>query len=196
MDIKEVRTHLGRVKTYYLRNETERAVAAIVMGIKGMGNKPFPSDLRSMVREAVQMLGKDESVVKILGKTVIYQPGKEQDILAAFAKVYKILKGEAETENHDTALNRKLNIDRTLNQGMKLLEQNKVSEADECFNKAIGFYKDEHFLFAIIGKALLEANQVRRALPYLKRAAKVNPKNDEVQAMLVKCSELRESMQK
>ncbi len=194
MDIKEVRTHLGRIKTYYLRKETERALAAIVMGMKGMGNKPFPADLRSMVREAVQMLGRDEDVLKVLGKPVTYTPGKEQEVLASFTKVYQVLRGEAETESHDKALTRKLGIDQFLNQGMKLLEQNRVSEADECFNKAVGNYKDEHFLFAIIGKALLEANQVRRALPYLKRAAKVNPNNENVKEMLIKCAELRESL--
>ncbi len=194
MDIKEVRTQLGRVKTYYLRKETERALAAIVMGIKGMGKKPFPSDLRSMVREAVQMLGRDDDVLKVLGKPVVYQPGKEQDVLTAFAKVYKVMRGEAETEGHDKALNRKLGIDHALNQGMKLLEQNRVSEADECFSQAVASYKDEHSLFTIVGRALLEANQVRRALPYLKRAAVVNPQSATVKELLEKCIALREQL--
>ncbi len=194
MDVKEVRTHLGRIKTYYLRKETERALASIVTGIKGMGNKPFPADLRSMVREAVQMLGRDEDVLKVLGKPVTYTPGKEQDVLTAFSKVYQTLRGEAETESHDKALQRKLAIDHALSQGMKLLEKNSFSEADECFNKAVTHYKDEHFLFAIIGKALLEANQVRRAMPYLTRAAKVNPSNENVKEMLAKCTQLRANL--
>ncbi len=191
MDIKEVRTHLGRVKTYCSRKETERALASMVMGLKGMGNKAFPSDLRSIIREVVQVLGKDEVVVKVIGKPVTYQPGQEQALLAAFAKVYKVIRGEAETENHDKALGRKLGIDHALNQGMKLLEQNRVSEADECFGQAVKNYKDEHSLFAIIGKALMDANQVRRAFPYLKRGVEVNPQNANVKELLAKCMELR-----
>ncbi len=194
MDIKEVRTHLGRVKAYHQRKETERALASIIMAIKGMGNKPFPSDLRSLLREVVQLIGRDDVITDVLGKPLVYQPGQEQAILAGVAKVYKVLQGQAGVEDHKQALDRKLNIDRTLNQGMKLLEQGKVPEADECFSQAVSHYKDEHSLFTMIGKALMEANQVRRALPYLKRAATITPQNENVKELVAKCMELRSQL--
>ncbi len=191
MDIKEIRAHLGRVKGLYQRKETDRAFASIIMAIKGMGNKPFPSDIRSMIRESVQLVGRDESIIEVIGKPLAYQPGQEQLIMAALAKAYKDLRAKAEAEERAKALERKLNIDHNLNQGMKLLEQDKISEADECFSQAITFYKDEHSLFVIIGKALMEANQVRRALPYLKRGSDVDPNNASTKELFNKCMELR-----
>ncbi len=194
MDIKDVRIHLGRVKSYYQRNDMEHALASLIMGMKGMGNKPYPSEIRSLIRESLLQIGRDPTIVQHLGKPIAYQPGQEQTILVALAQVYKTIRGLEDKESHEQALNRKISMDRNLNQGMKLLSSNKVSEADECFNEAISFYKDEHSIFSIIGKALLGANQVRRAFPYLKRAVKADPNNARTKALFDECVELRSKL--
>ncbi len=191
MDIKDIRVHLGRVKSYYQRNDMVHAIACIIMAIKGMGNKPFPSEIRSLLREALQLVGRDAVITEHLGKPLAYQPGQEQAILLSLAKVYKAIRGLGEAESHEQAIARKVAMDRNLNQGMKLLEQKKVSEADECFSEAITHYKDEHSVFSIIGKALMEAEQVRRALPYLKRGTDVDPNNQKMKELFDKCMELR-----
>ncbi len=193
MDIRAIREQLGRVKPYFLRNETLRALTAAVMGLKGVveSNTPPPADVRGLIRDAVQLLGRDELIKKHLQGQLMYQPGSERKILVQLVDLYKKIKHELEYEGFDDAMGRKQKLDQALNMGLKLLEQGQASEADANFAEALTHYKDEHRLFLFIGKALLDAGEVRRALPYLKRGSEANPEDKEIANYLQKALEQR-----
>lgn len=176
MELKEIREHLGRVKAAYQRNDTLRALTFAIMGLKGMLplSQP-PSDIRGLARDAVQLLARDEQIKPLCKTPLIYNPGHERQILAALAGAYKAL---VELQNHEEpakARARKQKLDQALNLGMRLLAQGQISEADHAFTDAANNYRDEHRLFALIGRALLEAQEPRRALPYLKRGLEAVP---------------------
>ena len=182
MDLREAKEHLGRVKPYYLRNETLRALGSAVMGLKGIValNVQPGVDVRGLIREAVQLLSRDELVREHTGATLMYQPGQERQLLAQLAAAYKQLAEALNRESHEVAGARKLKIDQHFNAGLKLLEQRQVSGADAEFAEAVKYYRDEHRLFAFIGKALVEAGEHRRAAPYLKRGLDVAPTDAEL----------------
>ncbi len=190
MSVKEIKENLSRAKSYAQRQDTERAVGALITALRHLGTKPLASDLRPVMREAVQALGRNATVKEIWPHPINYQPGQEAQLLAPFAQIYKTLRQEVE-EGRDVAKARKLRIDQTLNAGIKLLQLNRVSEADACFAEAVKNYKDEHALFGMIGKALMEVNEFRRAYPYLKRGVEVAPQNANVQNLYKQCCELR-----
>lgn len=179
MDIlKQVRENLGRVKAYYLRNDSVRALNHMILAMKDICRLPsLSTELRGLIREAVQTLGRDENLKPVMKSPLSYTPGQELQLLGALADLYKRYLEEMDREDHATALARKQKIDQNYNQGMKLLEQQQISEADACFAEAVTCYKDEHRLFLLIGKSLMEAGEPRRALPYLKRFSELEPDN-------------------
>lgn len=186
MDMRGIKEQLGRVKPYYLKNDMLRALGAAVLGVKGvvqLGVTP-PTEIRGLVREGAQLLSRDEKVKKLLKAPLMYQPGQERQLLAQLASVYKILLEEESREDKAAAFARKQKIDHNLNLGLRLLAQGQVSEADAAFAEAVSQYKDEHVLFKLIGKALAEAGEVRRAVPYLKKGLEVLPQDAEMAALL------------
>lgn len=186
MDMRGIKEQLGRVKPYYLKNDMLRALGAAVLGVKGvvqLGVTP-PTEIRGLVREGAQLLSRDEKVKKLLKAPLMYQPGQERQLLAQLASVYKILLEEESREDKAAAFARKQKIDHNLNLGLRLLAQGQVSEADAAFAEAVSQYKDEHVLFKLIGKALAEAGEVRRAVPYLKKGLEALPQDAEMAALL------------
>lgn len=194
MTPREIREHLGRVKAYHLRNESERALASVISALRGMGNTPLTLDLRSALRDAVQLLARDQTITTHLKAPLTYQPGQERALLALLTAAYKAMQAAAALEDHKATLARKLHLDHAYNEGLKLLAGNKISEADASFAEALKYYKDEHRIFPLIGKALMGAGEIRRALPYLKRAAELLPQDEDVRAMLGECVRMRNSL--
>ena len=185
MDIRSIKDQLGRIKPYYLKNEIVRALGCAVLGLKGVvqrGSAPS-TEIRGLIREGVQLLVRDEAIKTRLKAPLAYQPGQERQILAQFAAVYKALAEEAGHEDWDAAFQRKQKLDQSLNLGLRLLAQGNASEADAAFSEAVTYCKDEFKLYGIIGKALVEAGEVRRAAPYIKKGQEVLPEDTELAAL-------------
>lgn len=194
MNIKEIRDYLGRVKLYYQRNDTVRALGAAVAALKGLGAGQAPLDVRTLLRDATQLLGRDQKIRVHLKGPLAYQPGEEAVLLRQLMQAYSVLHAEGAKEDRETALARKIRLDQALNQGMRELEMGRASEADACFAEAVNNYKDEHHMLYLIGKALMEAGEVRRALPYLKRGATAAPNREDMKALFEECQSLREEL--
>lgn len=179
MDIqKQVRENLGRVKAYYLRNESIRALNYMILGMKEACRLPtLSTELRGIVREAVQVLSRDENLKPIMRTPLSYTPGQELQLLGVLVDIYKRYLEEMDREDSAVALARKQKIDHAYNLGLKLLEQKQVSEADASFAEAVACYRDEHRLFMLIGRAMLDGGEARRAMPYLKRFSELEPQN-------------------
>lgn len=195
MNLKEVRDYLGRVKLYYQRNDTVRALGAAVAGLKSLGSGgQVPLDVRTLLREAAQLLGRDQRIRDCLKGPLTYQPGEEAALFKQLAQVYALMRADGATEARADALARKIKLDQAYNQGLKHLEQGRVSEADASFAEAVTHYRDEHRLLFLIGQALMGAGEVRRALPYFKRGALAEPQNTEVAAAFAECQKLRDTL--
>ncbi|MEG2173629.1 MAG: hypothetical protein RRY29_10310 [Desulfovibrionaceae bacterium] len=194
MTIREIREQLGRVKPYYLRNETLRALAALVSALVGMGNTPPTADVRGPLREAIQLISRDPQVKERLTGPLIYQPGHEKAILALLIPIYKAMHAAENAETHDEALARKVQLDQSYTQALRHIEQNRISEADAEFSRTLTFYKDEHRIFFMIAQALLAAGEVRRAYPYAKRGAEVQADQPEMQELFAEISRQRERL--
>lgn len=178
--LKIVRENLGRVKAYYLRNDSLRALNAMLLGVKEACRvSALPTDIRGLIREAAQTLTRDENLKTVLRGPLSYTPGQERQLFAAVADLYKRYMEELQREDRGDALARKQKLDHAFNQGMKYLEQKQISEADTCFAESITHYKDEHRIFLMIGRALMGAGEARRAIPYLKRGIEVDAEDKE-----------------
>ena len=172
-----------------------RAVHCFVTGLEGFGGNAPPTDVRGDIREALQHLVRDEQIKALLPDgQCVYTPGQEKDLLALFTKIHDQLKEAAETEDHETALARKIKLDRAYNAGKKLLEQGKASEADAGFAEAVLAYKDEHRLFYMIANLLVDAKEVVRAGPYLKKGLEALPGDPELMELLERARVLRQAM--
>ncbi len=194
MTPREIREHLGRVKACYLRNDMTRAIQFFLLALRSIGNTPQGMEIRSAVREAAQLLNRDESIQKYAAQPITYQPGQEKALFITVSRAYKAMLEAAALEDRSKTMDRKVQLDQALNRGMKLLEHKKVSEADESFRIAVSQYKDEHALFRLIGKALLDAGEIRRAYPYLKRGAEVTPDDTAMTDLFAECTRLREGL--
>jgi len=179
MDLRQIRENLARVKIYVNKGESLRALNVAVMALTPLvkAGTNLSTELRSLVREAAQTLAGDQNTKPHLKGSFAYQPGQERQLLVAMIMTMKDMEATANQEDHATALARKQRMDKALNLGRRALEQNKVSEADQCFQEAIKNYRDEHRVFQMIGKCLVDAGQPRRAIPYLKKATELEPDN-------------------
>ena len=174
MDVRKIRENLGRIKIYYLKGETLRALGFAVMALKDVvraGGAP-PVDVRGPLREGVQLLARDKDVKRLSKAPLMYQPGQERALLLTLATLYKQLEEEAGRESRENAFARKQRLDQALGLGRRLLAQGKVSEADAAFQEAL------------IGKSLFDAGQPRRAVPYLKKAVELEPDNGVARELL------------
>jgi len=190
-----MRENLGRVRTNFQRNDMIRALSCFIAGLQELGGSAPPTDIRGDIREALQFLVRDQQVKALLPSGQCnYTPGQEKELLALFTKIHDQLKEAAETEDHGSALARKIKLDQAYNAGKKLLEQGKVSEADANFAEAVLAYKDEHRLFHMIAGLLVDANEVVRAGPYLKKGLEALPGDPELMELLERARLLRQAM--
>jgi hypothetical protein len=93
MDVRQVREYLGRVKAYYLKNEALLSMDALISGLKGALTLPggLPVDVRSPLREAVQLVAKEDLVKKRVpaATPLMYQQGQERQLLAVLTDLRK-----------------------------------------------------------------------------------------------------------
>ena len=186
MDARQIREELGRAKSAYQKKDTLRALVTLINALKAALSLPggLPLDVRSSLREAVQLVGKDELVQPCAPTPLVYQPGEERPLLGRLIAVHKEVVAQMNTEDYETASARKLRIDQALNQGLRSLEAKRVSEADEYFQQAVANCRDECRVFYYIGKSLLDAGAGKRALFYLRNGVEAAPEDVEMAALL------------
>lgn len=191
MNIRKIREDLGRAKASCMRRDLLRALYLTITALKELGGQTAPSDLRGDIRTAVNTLAFDPGLVDHLPPNVAYQPGNEKELIQIFAKTYKEFKAHDEKEDYETTLQRKLNLDRWIRDGKKFLEEGRPSDADACFSEAMKFYKDEQAVFAMMGKAMMDAGEYVRAMGHARNGLKENPENEDLTRLLEECTRLR-----
>ncbi len=192
MKISEMRDQLIRAKLHYGQNKTIECIGTTIMVLRALGDKSASSEVAGALREVMLLIGKDCVVTDILGREITFSAGQEKNILMCLSQVFKTLMDNKNKEDHATALARKLNIDKYLNEGMRYIKENKVSDADQSFSEAIKYYKDEHSLFLLIGEALMEAGAAKRAFPYLAKGVTSAPDEPKMQETYDRCVQLKD----
>ena len=191
MNAHNVREYLGKARTASKRGELARSLNFVVSALKSLEGQPAPTDLRGDIRDALADLNADPGFKNAAGEPVAYQPGQERALLNFFIRLSNSLLGLEEQEDHEVALQRKLNLDRCLKDGRKFLQEGKITEADQSFADACKFYKNESGLFALIAKALMEAGEYVRALGYIRQGMKINPNDKGLACLAEECARLR-----
>ena len=189
MDLRKTREQLGRIRVYYLKGDTLRALASAVMALRDLAQMSnLPTDMRSMLRDGIGFLARDEELKRYLKRPLANQPGQEKALFIQLGAADKEMAAQAGQESRDEAFARKQKLDRALNMGQKLVAQGKFSEAEEAFREAVSYYRDEHRLFQMIAKCFIDADQPRRAIDYLRKALEIEPDNEPARLMLEEAS--------
>lgn len=191
MNPRKIREDLGRIRTSLQRRDFQGALSLLIKSLKDLGAQPAPTDLRGDFRTALADICADANYKKAYSQPLAYQPGKERELLAFFQKFYAMLSGKEEEEDYETALARKLNLDRCINDGKSFLSQNKFSEADECFAEAMKFYRDEIMAFGMMARAMMDAGQYVRALGYIRKGLQEKADNPDLIKLGEECQRLR-----
>lgn len=192
MNARKIREDLGRARNCVQRRDLPRAVYLLCLSLRDLGGQTTPMSIRGDFRNVIVDICADPLYKKYYSQPIGYQPGKEKELLAFFSKFYQQLTGIPEAEDYETALQRKLSLDRCINDGKSFLSQGKPTEADECFTEALKFYRDEFAAFSMMAKAMLESGQPARALGYVRRGLKERPKDPGLTAIGMECARLRE----
>lgn len=191
MNVRKIREDLGRSKNSLQRRDYSRAVYLFCLALKELGGSAAPSDIRGDIRSALTDLCADPVYKKEYPNALSYQPGKEKELLTFFGKFYKSLRGAEDNEDYEATLQRKLNLDRHLNDGKAYLAQGKPSEADGSFAEALKYYKNEIAAYAIMARAMMDAKEYARALGYLRKGLKERPDNQDLRKLAEECARLR-----
>lgn len=191
MNSRKIREDLGRARASSTRRDPARALYLTISALKDLGGQAAPTDLRGDVRSTIAALAADPDLKDLLPAGLAYQPGNEKTLLQLLANVYQDMKGNAEQEDYETTLQRKINIDRNLREGKKLLSEGRASDADACFAEAMKSYKDERAIFAVMATAMMQAGEYVRALGHLRNGLKEAPQNAELIHLANECARLR-----
>ena len=191
MNIRKIREDLGKVRTSIQRRDIKRAIYLFCLALKEVGAQQAPTDVRGDIRTALADICSDPFYKENNGPQISYQPGKEKDLLVLFSKFYNGLGESLEEEDYETALKRKLNLDRCIRDGKSFISQGKYSDADNSFAEALQFYKNEIAAFGMMAKAMMDAGQYVRATAYLKKGLAQQPNNVELRRLVDECVRLR-----
>lgn len=191
--MKEIKESLGRIKAYYQRNDIKKALVSAIFALKNLSGT-VPTEIRSAIRESVQLIVRDSQIKKYIDAPLIYQPGNENQILEKLVYVYEKIVEQEGQEEYAKSLDRKISLDKFYNEGLKSLKNKQSSEADEHFRKSLTFYKDEHHIFYMIAQALKEAGEIRRAYPYAKRGVEVSPESEKIQELFEEIENARNAL--
>lgn len=191
MNTRKIREDLGRIRTSIQRRDYPRAVQHLCFALKELGGQTAPLDLRGDFRTGLADICANPVYKKTNPQPMLYQPGKEKDLYSFFRAFYAALVGEEEEEDYESTLERKLNLDRCINNGKAFITQAKFTEADDCFAEALKYYKDEIAAFAIMAKAMMEAEQYVRALGYIRKGLEKSPNNVELNKLSIQCNRQR-----
>lgn len=191
VDARQAREFLARAKAYFHRHDVPRALAATAAGVQAVVEGGFAgrdlTELQGALREMVQLLSRDEDVksraAAITPRGLVFEKGAERQLLAVLARILRSMRDEQEQESYEQAIARKQQLDKMLLHGKRLLEHKRVAEADEAFSEAINHYRDEHRLFMLMGKAMLDAGEPRRALRHLRKAVEVDPDTEQARRL-------------
>ncbi len=182
-----MRDQLLRAQRYYGQNKIIECIGVAIMVLRAIGDATPATEVASALRDLMNLLGNNADVVAIAGKKLTFSTGQEKVILAGLAQVFKVMMANKDKEDHAAAMERKLNIDKYFNEGMRCIKENKISDAPEYFDKAITYYKDEHSLFALIGKAFMDAGAPKRAFPYLSKGVIALPNDEGMNTLYEAC---------
>lgn len=191
MNARKIREDLGKARTSIQRNDYPRALYLFCASLKDLGSQAAPMDLRSDIRTTLADICAFPAYKKAYQQPISYQPGREKEILAFFNKFYQQLTGEEDEENYNETLKRKLNLDRCLNDGKVFLTQGKAAEADQCFDEAFKYYKNEFAVYAMITRAMMDSGHYVRALGYARKGLKEKPDNQDLRALAEECAKKR-----
>lgn len=192
MNVRKIREDLGRAKSSANRNELERALALSLMAFKELGGQTPTMDLRGDFREAINSITALASFREHHAAPIIYQGGKEKEVFVIFARIYKTLRTQENSEEaYEEAMQRKMALDKTLKEARAELERGKVSEADALYSQALTFYRDENVIFAMIARELMAVDEVVRALGYLKKGLAAMPDDPELKELVQQCTARR-----
>ncbi len=182
MDQKVILTNLARVKSHYNKGNSLEALNSIVSGLDDIVKIPsskLSTNIKSALREASQLVARDKVITEGLTAPIIYKAGEEKNLHILLVTIQNRLVNGPE-ESREEAKARKLKMDKAYMLGVRLLQANKISEADQVFHEAIKLYKDEFRLFTMIINALIGAGQNVRATGYIKKALEIYPESPEL----------------
>lgn len=191
MNIRKIREDLGKSRTCVQRRDFARAIYLFCGALKELGAQAAPMDLRGDFRTALTDLCADPIYKKEFSQPLCYQPGKEKELLVFFTKFYKKIMGTEDQEDYETTLQRKLNLDRCINDGKTFLAQGKPSDADDCFLEGLKFYKNEIAAFGMMAKAMMDAGEYVRALGYLRKGLAEQQDNQDLRQLADECTRKR-----
>ena len=186
MDIRKVKDVLSKAKLYATRGDFINSLKFMLQGLRDVSINAGapPTEIRALIREVSQIYANEQRIKSNAKASLIYSPGQEKTLYATLKKVYDAIAEKAVSETYDETLERKRKLDKHLILGKRYLADGKIADADAMFQESLKLYKDEKHLFPYIAKILSEANQDARALFYLKKAAEVDPKNEDVRKMI------------
>ena len=152
----------------------------------------IPTDIRSLIRDISVEYNSFTAIKEELKINFTYTAGEEKKLLVVCMKAYEHLtKSTEEQESYEDALARKKNIDTNLIAAKDFLTRGFVEQADAAVEKALESYKDEHAIFAYIGKLYLDNNFVTRAKHYYKKAVEAEPENQAVAKQYIEVSKMQ-----
>lgn len=193
MDIAQIKSQLSSAKAAVNKNDLAGSLKRFIYALHALvKNENIPTDIRSLIRDIATEYNSFTAIKEELKINFTYTVGEEKKLLVVCMKAYEHLtKNAEEQESYEDALIRKKNIDTNLIAAKDFLARGFVEQADAAVEKALESYKDEHAIFAYIGKLYLDSNFTTRAKHFYKKAVEAEPENQAVASKYIEVSKMK-----
>lgn len=178
---KSVKEHLGRAKSYANRGDAERALVALIEGLKQyLQSKLFgreKSEVDVTLYEAVRAITPMPDVRRLAPGGVPIKKGEERQLLVFLHRLLKGMLEGRERAAQDAMRVRLKALDKYLVQAGKLAAEGKHPEAKRAFRSAVEQNPDVPGLASDVGSRMNRAGYFPEALDMFKRALERDPRD-------------------
>ncbi len=191
MDSRQTKDCLSRAKLYATKGNFSESLKYMLKGLMAIcrNSSVLNRDIRTYVREILALYVKDPEIgplcAPIKSKISGYNGGNERDLYVGLKNVYDKIANQVDKEKYEDALARKMNLDKFMVKGTRLIKDKQYEKAIQMFNEATNFYKDESGFFLYIAKLFIEVEQSSAGILFLKKELEVKPNNEVAKSMLL-----------
>jgi tetratricopeptide (TPR) repeat protein len=190
--------NLNRARSLLKRDDTLRALEAMIAGIDAFHPNTMPSKLRFevevLISECVQELNRQPMVRALLEKlshspnaSVPYQPGKEVKLQGVLHLVFKALKESIAARERNVVEERVKRKELLLQKGTELLKAGDKPRGKAALRVVAEEFGKEKGVYLQVSDLLLEHNLLFEAGEILERAMAEFPKEAKAYAKAAQC---------
>jgi tetratricopeptide (TPR) repeat protein len=181
VELTKSRNQLNSVGTLLKQKKIQAAVIAMYEGLLGILRCKLMArekkELAELIEKNVYILNNNQQLREVYPILLEYKPGNEKKLLSQLKEIIDVLQEDLANEAQKQLAELERKKQESLKKAKKLLEEKEIDQADRIFQQLIKEFDKDFKLKIDISDSLIDAEEYKKAIEYLKLAYKDNPQS-------------------